>query len=92
MSDERMLVLLKQRSVSCTLRKQPAELTKWFYEALKIYSELWVRSDRADNPVKSYLNELYGYLRFVALPNNIERKQEIIDSKWPGLKDKISSL
>lgn len=92
MADERMLILLKQRSVGCTLRKQPQALTAWFYEALSIYSVLWVRPDSSLVPVKGYLNELFGYLKFVALPNNVERKQDIIDNKWPLLKTQIDAL
>lgn len=92
MSDERMVTLLKQRSVSCTLRKQPQDLTKWFYDALVIYGHLWVRPDKESNPVKSYIEELFGYLKFVALPNNVSRKQSIILTKWPTLRDKINQL
>lgn len=92
MSDERMRVLLSQRSVGCTLRKQPAEITKWFYDALIIYGNLWIRPDRDQVPVKGYLNELFGYLKFIALPNNITRKQDIIATKWPPLRDAIALL
>lgn len=92
MADERMLILLRQRSVGCTLRKQPPELTKWFYDALSVYSVLWVRPDRDQVPVKGYLNELFGYLKFVALPNGIDRKQDIVSGKWPQLKAKIDAL
>lgn len=92
MADERMLILLKQKSVGCTLRKQPADITKWFYDTLSIYSQLWVRPDREEVPLKGYLNELYGYLKFVALPNSVDRKKDLIDTKWPQLRDKITGL
>lgn len=92
MADERMILLLKQRSVGCTLRKQPAHLTKWFNEALIIYGSLWMRADKDDVPVKGYLNELYGYLKFIALPNNITRKEDLVNSKWPSLRDRIAAL
>lgn len=92
MSDDRILILLKQKSVGCTLRKQPKDLTEWFYATLKIYSMLWVRTDRDLVPVKGYLNELYGMLKFVALPNTADRKRAIILDKWPLLRAKIESL
>lgn len=91
-SDDKIIVLLKQRSVRCTLRKQPKELTDWFYQALKIYSFLWVRSDKDKPPVKGYINELFTLLKFVALPNNNDRKRAKIDEKWPSLKEKIDAL
>jgi hypothetical protein len=92
MVDERLLVILKQRSTGCTLRKQPQELTRWFYEALDIYGKLWVRPDKDQHPVKSYINQLFTLLKFVALPNTPSRKKGKIEQKWPELRDKISSL
>ena len=92
MADERMLILLKQKSVGCTLRKQPPELTRWFYDTLSLYSLLWIRPDKDTVPLKGYLNELFGFLKFVALPNGIDRKQDLIENKWPVLKAKIDAL
>lgn len=92
MSDERMRVLLAQKSVGCTLRKQPPDITKWFYDALIVYGHLWVRPDRELSPVKVYIEELFSLLKFVALPNNVTRKQSLIATKWPVLKEKIDLL
>jgi hypothetical protein len=92
MADERMITLLKQKSVGCTLRKQPEDLTAWFYVALKIYGELWIRPDKDTFPVKAYIEDLFTYLKFVALPNNSGRKRDLILTKWPTLRDKIAAL
>lgn len=91
-ADDRLVVLLKQRSVRCTLRKQPQDLTQWWYAALSIYSTLWVRPDKNDVPVKGLLNEIFTLLKMVALPNNAERKRAQIDEKWPSIKERIDAL
>lgn len=90
--DDRIAVLIRQRSVKCTLRKQPAALTAWWYEAMAIYSALWTRPDKNDQPLRSILTEIFTLLKFVALPNNPERKKAQIDTKWPGLKERINVL
>lgn len=92
MADERIMVLLRQRSVKCTLRKQPQELTRWWYEALNQYSLLWVRPDKDVQPVRSILTEIFTLLKLVALPNNPERKKAQIDSKWPLLLERINAI
>ena len=90
--DDRVKVLLMQRSVQCTIRKSPKYLQVWFRLALEIYNQLWERLDKGVPPVKGILNELFTMIKYVALPNNLERRIKLVDEKWLPLKEKIDGL
>ena len=92
MADERMITLLRQRSVRCTLRKSPPDISQWFYDTLKLYSILWVRPDKGTQPIKGVLDDAYSLLRFVALPNNVERKRDLIETRWPPLRERFNTI
>jgi len=92
MSDERIIVLLRQRSVRCTLRKSPHDISKWFYDTLKLYSDLWVRPDKDMEPIKGVINEMFTLLKFVVLPNSIPRKRNFIATRWPAVKERFDAL
>lgn len=91
MLDERMLRLLQMKEVSCTLRKQPQHLTKWFNERLGLYQALFplVSTKPA---VQGVLDELYTLLKFVSKPNDPWRKDAIIKEYWPPLMAKIATI
>ena len=89
-ADARIQALLVLPGVPCTLRRQPRHLTVWFYEALRQYSLLWVRKDREDEAIAGLLQEIFTLLKFVALPNNIDRKEAALETKWPSLEARIT--
>lgn len=91
-ADQRILDLLRQKTTQCTLRKQPHDLTKWFYQALEVYSRMFIRPDKNDPPVKPLMDQLFAMLKFVALPNTPERKYDLIKERWEYLFSQITAL
>ena len=90
--DDRMMRLIADRNVHCTLRKQNQNLTWWWRGRLDEYTKLLARSDHGDPAVVDVVNRLFTMLKFVASPNNESRKQELIAQDWPSLEKAIRSL
>ena len=90
--DERLVVLLKQRSVRCNINKSHPLLRGWFIENVKLYNILWARPDNGVQPLKSILDYFFTLLKFIALKNNKGRKLDLLERKWPALKERIDAL
>lgn len=91
--DERLRILLLQRSVRCTIRKSPYPIPVLFKEMFDVYNGLYMRPDKELNVVlKSIINDLFVVIKYVALPNNTTLRLKLIEKRWPKLQERIASL
>ena len=92
MADDRANQLMRLKEVTCTLKKQSVELTRWFIARLALFNALAARAD-ADSPeVVSVLDRLVTILKFVGKPNDKWRKEKVIAEYWPPLLADIEAL
>lgn len=80
--------LLADRIVQCSLRKQPAHLTKFFYARLGDYSRLH-NSAEVDPAI---LCRLFAMLKYIGQPIEPWRKDEMIQQDWPALERDLSAV
>lgn len=90
--DDRLIRLIADRSVHCTLRKQDQRITRWWRERWDEYNRIAAREDASESQTRTVLDRLFGILKFVALPNGDIRKQELIARDWPALEAEIKAL
>lgn len=90
--DTRANDLMRLKEISCTLKKQPEYLTKWFVARLALFNAL-AGIPSAETPVVVGLRDrLFTLLKFVGKPNDRWRKDEIINLYWPPLQADIEAL
>jgi len=91
--DERLRVLLLQRSVRCNIRKSPYPIPFWFKEAFDMYNGLYMRPDKDSNlVVKGILNDLFTLIKYVALPNQTNLRLKMIEKRWASLQARVAAL
>ena len=91
--DERLRVLLLQRSVRCNIRKSPYPIPIWFKKAFDVYNGLYMRPDKESNAVvRGILNDLFVLIKYVALPNKTNLRLKLIEKRWVPLQVRIAAI
>ena len=89
---EKVKLLLKERDVGCTLRKQPKAITEFFYARLAEYSRVVSHPLAHSEPRKSLKHRLFTFLKFIGKPNDVWRKEELIRDRWPELQEDLKQV
>ena len=87
--DQRILGLLLVKENQCCVRKLPVTLRIWLNEMIDYSRDLYNRPDREDQPNRNLRNQLFTLIKFVTIPNNNERKTDLMKTDWEPLKSQI---